>query len=77
MLKNIISFYDQSRAIVEATQNTEHKITWADIRESLSDCMFKLSSMKFKDPVEGREKILKDFDELAEEMTAGFRSLED
>ncbi|KAF6029446.1 hypothetical protein EB796_012246 [Bugula neritina] len=78
MMKNMMMFYDLARHAVETTAQSEHKVTWAIIRERLGDVMYKLSSMKFKDPaVEGEAKIKADFDELAEEMQNAFRELED
>ncbi|VEL10334.1 unnamed protein product [Protopolystoma xenopodis] len=78
MMRNFIHFYDQARHSIEATAQSERRVTWAMIREALSDTLYKLSSMKFKDPkVDGKEKILRDFDELNEEITGGFRNLED
>ena len=48
------------------------------LRESMSQIMYQLSSMKFKDPVkDGEEKIKGDYDELLENMQAAFRNLED
>merc|ERR1712038_1675187 len=78
MLKNTIAFYDLARHSVETTAQSDNKITWQIIRESLGDIMYKLSSMKFKDPVkDGEGKIKMDFDELNEEMQTAFRNLED
>ncbi|KAL3315871.1 V-type proton ATPase catalytic subunit A [Cichlidogyrus casuarinus] len=78
MMKNIITFYDQARQCVEATANSDKKMTWAVIHEALRDIMYKLSSMKFKNPkTEGQQKILKDYEELNEEILQGFRNLED
>lgn len=48
MMKNMILFYELARHAVETTAQSDHKITWAIIRESLGDVMYKLSSMKFK-----------------------------
>jgi len=48
MLKNIIGFYDLARHVVETTAQSENKITWAVIRDSMGDILYKLSSMKFK-----------------------------
>lgn len=45
MMKNIVAFYDAATHAVEATSN---QITWNRIRESMSDIMYKLSSMKFE-----------------------------
>jgi V-type H+-transporting ATPase subunit A len=48
MMRNIITFFDLARHVVETTAQSENKITWAIIRESMGDIMYKLSSMKFK-----------------------------
>jgi len=78
MLRNIIGFYDMARHAVETTAQSEVKITWNVIREAMSDIMYQLSSMKFKDPVkDGEQQIRKDFDELYENMQTAFRNLED
>lgn len=78
MLKNIISFYDLAKHAIEATAQSENRITWSIIREALGSTMYDLSSMKFKDPVkDGETKIRREFDELAETMQQAFRSLED
>jgi V-type H+-transporting ATPase subunit A len=45
MMKNMVAFYDAATHAVEATSN---QITWNRIRESMSDIMYKLSSMKFE-----------------------------
>ena len=53
-------------------------LTLPSPRESMSQIMYQLSSMKFKDPVkDGEEKIKGDYDELLENMQAAFRNLED
>jgi len=78
MLRNIIAFYDLGRHAVETTAQSERKITWQIIREALGDIMYKLSCMKFKDPVkDGEAEIRSTYDELNEEMQAAFRNLED
>jgi len=78
MLKNIIAFYDMARHSVESTAQSEKKVTWSMIRESMGQTIYKLSSMKFKDPnKESEEKILNDFGDLHEEMATGFKNLEE
>ena len=78
MLKNIIGFYDMARHVVESTAQSEQKVTWSDIRESMGDILYKLSSMKFKDPItDGESKIKADFDELHEAMMTEFRNMEE
>merc|ERR1712226_1385437 len=78
MMKNMIHFYDLARHAVDTTSESDKKVTWNVIRESMSQIMYQLSSMKFKDPVkDGEEKIKADYDELLENMQAAFRNLED
>ncbi|XP_061872172.1 V-type proton ATPase catalytic subunit A-like [Colius striatus] len=78
MLQNMITFYELARHAVEATAPGEHRVTWATIRESLGDILYKLSAMKFKDPVkDGEANITAAFAQLNEEMQAAFRNLED
>lgn len=45
LLKNMIGFYNSATHAVEVTNN---EITWAKIRESMNDLIYKLSSMKFE-----------------------------
>ncbi|OQV24379.1 V-type proton ATPase catalytic subunit A [Hypsibius exemplaris] len=78
MLRNMMAFYDLAKHAVESTAQSDNRITWATIRESMSDTLYQLSSMKFKDPVkDGEAKIKADYDELLERMQQEFRNLED
>ncbi|XP_078062636.1 LOW QUALITY PROTEIN: V-type proton ATPase catalytic subunit A-like [Mustelus asterias] len=78
ILQNIIGFYELARHAVETTAHSESRITWANIRENLGDVLYKLSSMKFKDPVkDGEAKIRADYAQLHDEMQNAFRNLED
>ncbi|XP_059688188.1 V-type proton ATPase catalytic subunit A-like [Gavia stellata] len=78
MLHNMVTFYELARHAVEATTSGERRVTWATIRESLGDILYKLSAMKFKDPVkDGEANIMAAFAQLNEEMQAAFRNLED
>ncbi|XP_027038081.1 V-type proton ATPase catalytic subunit A [Pocillopora verrucosa] len=78
MLSNIVAFYDAARHSVEATAQSDNKITWAVIKENMGQIIYQLSSMKFKDPgSDGESKIKADFAELNEQMQQAFRSLED
>uniref|UniRef100_A0A1I7UW02 H(+)-transporting two-sector ATPase n=1 Tax=Caenorhabditis tropicalis TaxID=1561998 RepID=A0A1I7UW02_9PELO len=78
MLKNMIGFYDLARHSVEATAQSDNKITWNVIKDSMGDLIYQLSAMKFKDPVaDGEAKIRKEYDDLAEAMANAFRNLED
>ncbi|NXX12266.1 VATA ATPase, partial [Podargus strigoides] len=78
MLHNMVTFYELARHAVEATAPGERRVTWATIRENLGDILYKLSAMKFKDPVkDGEANITAAFAQLNEEMQAAFRNLED
>jgi len=78
MMKNICTFYDEAIQAVERTASSEKKITWAIIKEAMSDHLYALTSMKFKDPVEdGEENIMASFTQLNADIKQGFRNLED
>eukprot|EP00064_Thunnus_orientalis_P019813 superscaffoldBa00005134_g19943 len=78
ILSNMIAFYDMARHAVESTAQTDNKITWAMIREHLGEILYKISSMKFKDPVkDGEAKIKADYAQLLEDMQNAFRTLEE
>uniref|UniRef100_A0A4W5P699 H(+)-transporting two-sector ATPase n=1 Tax=Hucho hucho TaxID=62062 RepID=A0A4W5P699_9TELE len=78
ILSNTIAFYDLARHAVETTAQSDNKITWSMIREHMGEILYRLSSMKFKDPVkEGEAKIKADYSQLLEDMQNAFRTLED
>lgn len=78
MMRNIIAFYDMSRQIVNRTAQSDNKVTWQIIRDSMSQILYELSSMKFKDTFkDGEAKVKKDFDEIYENIQQAFRNLED
>jgi len=74
MLRNMMYFYDQSIHAVEASSN---QITWNKIRDSMSDVIYKLSSMKFEDPADGEDVIKERYQKLQKEMEEQFRALLD
>lgn len=78
ILSNMIAFYDMARHAVESTAQSDNKITWAMIREHMGDTLYKISSMKFKDPVkDGEAKIKAEYAQLLEDMQNSFRTLEE
>lgn len=78
MLRNMVGFHDLAINAVESTSQSDNKITWAIIRDQMGDILYRLSSMKFQDPVDdGEENISRDFETLHEEMQACFRNLEE
>ncbi|KAJ8653348.1 V-type proton ATPase catalytic subunit A [Lichtheimia ornata] len=73
MLRNMIGFYKHATHVVEASNN---QITWAKIRDSMSDVMYKLSSMKFEDPADGEAALVEKYTALNKEIEARFRDME-
>lgn len=73
MLRNMIGFYDHATHAVESTNN---QITWAKIRESMGDIIYKLSSMKFEDPADGEDVLVEKYSALYKEIEAKFNDLE-
>jgi len=59
MLRNMIAFYDMARHAVESTAQSDNKITWNVIRDSMGNILYQLSSMKFK---VGNSKHVQRFD---------------
>lgn len=74
MLRNLIGFYTHATHAVEVSSG---QITWAKIRESMGDVIYKLSSMKFEDPADGEEALKEHYSKLAKEMEERFRALQD
>ncbi|KAJ2610851.1 H(+)-transporting V1 sector ATPase subunit A [Coemansia sp. RSA 1365] len=74
MLRNMIGFYKQATHAVESTSS---QITWARIRESMSDIFYRLSSMKFEDPADGEAALVEKYSQLQRDMEEQFRSLTD
>ncbi|OZJ03283.1 V-type proton ATPase catalytic subunit A [Bifiguratus adelaidae] len=74
MLRNMIGFYNHATHAVEVTSG---QITWAKIRDSMGDIMYKLSSMKFENPADGEQALAEKYTALQKEMEQRFRDLEE
>jgi len=77
MLRNMIGFYEMARHAVETTAQSDNKVTWTTIREAMGNTLYQLSSMKFKDPAEGEQKLKAEMDQLYDDMSGAFRNLEE
>jgi len=75
MLRNLVLFFTLAQKAVEKSGDT--KITWNHIKQSMGDTIYKLASMKFQDPVDGEEKIVREYKKLSEEIQQAFRALEE
>ncbi|KAG5548982.1 hypothetical protein RHGRI_014382 [Rhododendron griersonianum] len=53
------------------------KITCTLIMHRLGDLFYRLVSQKFEDPAEGETALVAKFKKLYDDLTAGFRNLED
>ncbi|KAK0483268.1 ATP synthase alpha/beta family, nucleotide-binding domain-containing protein [Armillaria novae-zelandiae] len=70
MLRNFVGFHD---AALKAISQTD--MTFAQIKDSASDLMFKLSQMKFESPSQGKEDVKSKLDALYVEIQDKFRQL--
>jgi len=74
MLRNMMLFYTLAQKAVESS-TADKKITWATIKSSMNDLIYKVASMKFEDPTTGEETITKNYKLLQDEITNAFRDL--
>ncbi|KEH28525.1 V-type proton ATPase catalytic subunit A [Medicago truncatula] len=78
MMRNIIHFYNLANQAVERGAGTDgQKITYTLIKHRLGDLFYRLVSQKFEDPAEGEAALVAKFTQLHEDLTNGFRNLED
>ncbi|KAL0485253.1 V-ATPase catalytic subunit A [Acrasis kona] len=74
MLRNFVHFYESAqKSVSEAGSN---KVTWALIKQNMPNMLYKLSSQKFQDPKNGKEKNVVFYQALFDEITSAFRNLE-
>ncbi|GJM90345.1 hypothetical protein PR202_ga06616 [Eleusine coracana subsp. coracana] len=78
MMRNIIHFNTLANQAVERAAGSDgQKITYSVIKHRLGDLFYRLVSQKFEDPAEGEEVLVGKFQKLYDDLTAGFRNLED
>jgi len=78
MMRNIIHFNTLANQAVERAANADgQKITYSVIKHRLGDLFYRLVSQKFEDPAEGEDALVAKFQKLYDDLTAGFRNLED
>ncbi|CAN8076845.1 unnamed protein product [Agarophyton chilense] len=78
MLRNMIAFHTLSTNAIEATHNSENKVTFALIKERLAaeELMTELAAMKFIEPTDEKE-VTAELDATRDKLTAAFRDIED
>jgi len=74
MLRNLITFYNCAQKAVESSSD-DKKVTWQQIKSTMGDTIYQLSSMKFQDPASGQEKVVAHMKALNEEIQTQFRQL--
>ncbi|KAF0987543.1 hypothetical protein HZS_5009 [Henneguya salminicola] len=77
MMQCIIDFYEAARRTVEVTAQSENRVTWSAIKETMaSTIIYQLSNIKFKDPIaDGEQAICTHMHELREQMKAAFKAI--
>uniref|UniRef100_A0A166EQ15 V-type proton ATPase catalytic subunit A n=1 Tax=Daucus carota subsp. sativus TaxID=79200 RepID=A0A166EQ15_DAUCS len=78
MMRNIIHFYNLANQAVERGAGMDgQKISYTLIKHRLGDLFYRLVSQKFEDPAEGEDVLVGKFKKLHDDLTSGFRNLED
>ncbi|KAJ8628863.1 hypothetical protein MRB53_022186 [Persea americana] len=78
MMRNIIHFNSLANQLVEKGAGSDgQKMTYNIIKQQLGDLFYRLVSQKFEDPAEGEAALVAKFSKLHEDLTTGFRYLED
>ncbi|XP_057968606.1 V-type proton ATPase catalytic subunit A [Malania oleifera] len=78
MMRNIIHFCNLANQAVERGAGMDgQKISYSLIKHRLGDLFYRLVSQKFEDPAEGEDVLIAKFKKLNEDLTTGFRNLED
>nr|WGL47556.1 V-type H+-transporting ATPase subunit A [Flammulina filiformis] len=70
MLKNFVGFHDAALKVI-----SQNDMTFAKIKDSAGDLMFKLSQMKFESPSQGKEDVKSKLDALNVEIQDKFRQM--
>mmetsp|Transcript_51650 Transcript_51650/g.121245 ORF Transcript_51650/g.121245 Transcript_51650/m.121245 type:complete len:610 (-) Transcript_51650:156-1985(-) len=76
MLKCIVSFYNLALKAVELSSG-DRKINLNIIKQQMKNTIYKITAMKFEDPKDGEAAITAKYTALFEEISTGFRNLED
>eukprot|EP01095_Lingulamoeba_sp_RSL-Kostka_P016613 TRINITY_DN818_c0_g1_i1.p1 TRINITY_DN818_c0_g1~~TRINITY_DN818_c0_g1_i1.p1 ORF type:complete len:631 (+),score=276.47 TRINITY_DN818_c0_g1_i1:107-1999(+) len=78
MLKNMMCYHDNAIRVVQATADTENKITLSIIKQHLNQLQYEVSSQKFNNTYElGEKKCVNILKDLNERIINEFRGLED
>nr|WCZ58570.1 vacuolar H(+)-ATPase catalytic subunit A [Andalucia godoyi] len=73
MMRNMCHFYDLSKKAIE--ESGESHLTFNHIKQSMPSVINGLKNMKFVDPKQGEEGVMKEMNNLYNEMENSFRAL--
>ncbi|CAG9315084.1 unnamed protein product [Blepharisma stoltei] len=77
MMRAIITFHDLAKKVIRESPQ-ENKISWAVIEVQLKNQLVKISKMKDSvDPKDAEENVQRFFISLIDDISSGFRTLED
>jgi len=74
-MRNMILFFNLAQKAVE--KSGDNKVTWNHIKQSMGDTIYKISAMKFQDPADGEENVVREYKKLSEEIYQAFKALEE
>ncbi len=75
MMRCIVKFFENSKRVINESQKSERKISWALIQTQIEKQYLELSQMKFKDPKTPRAEIDGYFNDLLDTIDNEFRRL--
>ncbi|XP_044595703.1 V-type proton ATPase catalytic subunit A-like [Cotesia glomerata] len=73
MLKNIITLYDLAKKTIQITKKNNKEVIWETVRNIMSEMSYRLSIMKFMDPIkDGEDNISATFNKLNKDIHRAF-----
>lgn len=75
MMKAICRFFDNSIRVINESQKSDRKITWAMIQSTLEEQFLALSKLKFEDPKQTADQIGEKINTLCDKIDQEFRKL--
>lgn len=73
MLKNIITLYDLAKKTIQITKKNNKEVIWEIVRNIMSEMSYRLSIMKFMDPIkDGEDNISATFNKLNKDIHRAF-----
>lgn len=80
IMKHKKVFFYKPRTDLSAIKESgtgEAKLTWNEIKKHMKDTINKLVAQKFEKPSQGKEELVKKYKALYDEITDGFRNMDE